>query len=125
MLDECGFVSCQNGSYRFVVAEYEARRNLVFDALNSMPGVVLRRPEGAFYLCARLPVDDANGFAEFLLRDFAVDNETVMLAPADGFYATPGAGRHEVRIAYVLNLAELGRAMNVIREALAAYPGTG
>ncbi len=107
-----------------VVAEYETRRNLVFDALDAMPGVLVRRPEGAFYLCAKLPVDDAQKFAEFLLRDFSVDNETVMLAPADGFYATPGAGVDEARIAYVLNTDELARAMNVIRAALEAYPGS-
>ena len=108
-----------------VIAEYEARRNLVFEALNSMPGVVVRRPEGAFYICAKLPVDDTQRFAEFLLEEFAVDNETVMVAPADGFYVTPGAGRDEVRIAYVLSLSELERAMNVVREALASYPGAG
>jgi aspartate aminotransferase len=113
------------GDYmRGVVREYEARRNLVFEALDAMPGVLVKRPEGAFYVCAKLPIDDAQSFAEFLLRDFEVDNETVMLAPADGFYATPGAGRDEVRIAYVLNTAELGRAMAVLRAALEAYPGT-
>jgi len=105
-----------------VVTEYEARRNLVVESLGAIPGVLVPRPEGAFYLCARLPVDDANRFAEFLLKDFSVNNETVMVAPADGFYATEGAGRDEVRIAYVLNQDELGRAMNVIREALQAYP---
>lgn len=104
-----------------VIAEYEARRNLVVESLSSIPGVLVPKPEGAFYLCAKLPVDDANRFAEFLLKDFAVDNETVMVAPADGFYASEGAGRDEVRIAYVLNLEELGRAMNVLREALPAY----
>ncbi|NIM01334.1 MAG: aminotransferase class I/II-fold pyridoxal phosphate-dependent enzyme [Acidobacteria bacterium] len=107
-----------------VVTEYERRRNLVFEALDAMPGVLVRRPQGAFYMCAKLPVDDAQKFAEFLLRDFEVDNETVMLAPADGFYATPGAGVDEARIAYVLNTDELARAMNVIRAALEAYPGT-
>ncbi len=107
-----------------VVAEYEKRRNLVFDALDAIPGVLVKRPEGAFYLCAKLPIDDGQKFAEFLLQEFAIDNETVMLAPADGFYATPGAGRDEVRIAYVLNTAELARAMEIIRAALEAYPGT-
>jgi aspartate aminotransferase len=85
--------------------------------------VVVRKPEGAFYVCARLPVDDSNAFAEFLLRDFALDGETVMLAPADGFYATPGLGRDEVRIAYVLEERKLRRAMEVLAAALAAYPG--
>lgn len=108
---------------REVIAEYERRRNLVFDELGKMPGVTVRRPEGAFYLCARLPVDDAQRFAEFLLRDFTLDGRTVMLAPADGFYATPGLGRDEVRIAYVLNERDLAVAMRVVSQALEAYPG--
>ena len=107
-----------------VVAEYEKRRDLVFAAFDAMPGVLVKRPEGAFYLCAKLPIDDTQKFAEFMLRDFAIGNETVMVAPADGFYATAGAGRDEVRIAYVLNTTELARAMDIIGAALAAYPGT-
>jgi aspartate aminotransferase len=106
-----------------VIAEYEKRRDVVVEALESIPGVLARKPEGAFYLCARLPVDDANGFAEFLVRDFDVNGETVMIAPADGFYATPGLGRDEVRIAYVLEEAKLRRAMTIFAAALAAYPG--
>jgi aspartate aminotransferase len=106
-----------------VIGEYERRRNLVFTELSQMPGVVVRRPEGAFYMCPRLPVDDAQSFCEFLLRDFSVDGETVMLAPADGFYATPGLGRDEARIAYVLREEDLARAMRIIGEALEAYPG--
>jgi aspartate aminotransferase len=106
-----------------VIAEYQRRRDVVYDALAGLPGIVVRKPEGAFYICARLPVDDANAFAEFLLRDFALDGETVMLAPLDGFYATPGLGRDEVRIAYVLEEAKLARAMRILTSALAAYPG--
>ena len=106
-----------------VIAEYQRRRDVVVDALAAVPGVVVRRPEGAFYVCARLPVDDANAFAEFLLRDFELNGETVMVAPADGFYATPGLGRDEVRIAYVLEEPKLKRAMQVFSAALAAYPG--
>ncbi len=105
-----------------VIAEYERRRDVVYEALTAIPGVLVRRPEGAFYVCARLPVDDANAFAEFLLRDFELDGETVMIAPADGFYATPGLGRDEVRIAYVLEEAKLRRAMELVTAALAAYP---
>ncbi len=112
------------GDYiRGVIAEYERRRDLVYDALTSMPGVALRRPEGAFYVCARLPVDDAASFAEFLLRDFEHHGETVMIAPADGFYATPGLGRREARLAYVLNVDDLGRAMAAFGAALSRYPG--
>jgi aspartate aminotransferase len=105
-----------------VIAEYERRRNLVFDELSGIPGVMVRRPEGAFYMCPRIPVDDAQSFCEFLLRDFSLDGETVMLAPADGFYATPGLGRDEVRIAYVLREEDLAKSMRVIGAALEAYP---
>jgi aspartate aminotransferase len=106
-----------------VVATYEKRRDVVFAALTAIPGVFCLKPEGAFYLCARLPVDDANRFAEFLIRDFALDGETVMIAPADGFYATPGLGGAEVRIAYVLEEDKLRRAMTILERALAVYPG--
>jgi aspartate aminotransferase len=106
-----------------VIAEYEKRRDVVFEALEAVPGVLVRKPEGAFYLCARLPIDDANAFAEFLVRDFDVDGQTVTIAPADGFYATPGLGRDEVRIAYVLEEAKLRRAMEIFAKALAVYPG--
>jgi len=106
-----------------VIAEYEKRRDVVFAALDAIPGVLVRKPEGAFYMCARLPVDDANAFAEFLVRDFDLDGETVTIAPADGFYATPGLGRDEVRIAYVLDEKRLRRAMTIFAKALAVYPG--
>jgi aspartate aminotransferase len=106
-----------------VVATYEKRRDVVFAALQAIPGVFCLKPEGAFYLCVRLPVDDANGFAEFLVRDFELDGETVTIAPADGFYATPGLGRSEARIAYVLEEEKLRRAMTILEKALAAYPG--
>lgn len=108
---------------RDVIEEYQRRRDLVYEKLSGTPGVTVRRPEGAFYLCARLPIDDANRFAEFLLRDYAVDGETVMVAPADGFYATPGLGRDEIRIAYVLDRERLEKAMEIVTGALAAYPG--
>jgi aspartate aminotransferase len=106
-----------------VISEYERRRDTVHSSLGRIPGVLVRKPEGAFYLCARLPVDDANAFAEFLVRDFDLDGETVTIAPADGFYATPGLGRDEVRIAYVLEESKLRRAMTILAEALAVYPG--
>jgi aspartate aminotransferase len=106
-----------------VIAEYQKRRDVVFESLAPVPGVVVKKPEGAFYVCAKLPVDDSNRFAEWLLTEFAVDGETVMLAPADGFYATPGLGRDEVRIAYVLEEKKLRRAMAIFAAALAAYPG--
>lgn len=106
-----------------VIRDYQRRRDVVYEALTAAPGVTVRKPEGAFYLCAKLPIDDAERFAIFMLQDFAVDGETVMVAPADGFYATPGLGRDEVRIAYVLEEAKLARAMAVFGAALKAYPG--
>jgi aspartate aminotransferase len=106
-----------------VIRDYQRRRDVVYEALSAAPGVTVRKPEGAFYLCAKLPIDDAERFAIFMLQDFAVDGETVMVAPADGFYATPGLGRDEVRIAYVLEEAKLSRAMAIFGSALEAYPG--
>ena len=108
---------------REVIAEYQLRRDVVYKYLKEMPGVTLRRPEGAFYVCAKLPVDDAAAFSEFMLRDFALDGETVMVAPADGFYATPGLGLDEVRIAYVLDRDRLARSMRIFAAALEAFPG--
>lgn len=106
-----------------VVAEYQRRRDVVYESLARVPGVTLKRPEGAFYLCVKLPVDDAERFAIFLLRDFHAGGETVMVAPADGFYATPGLGKNEIRIAYVLEEPKLARAMSILEQALGAYPG--
>lgn len=111
------------GYMRDVIEEYEKRRDVVFASLTAMPGVYVRKPEGAFYVCARLPVDDANAFAEFLVRDFDLDGDTVTVAAADGFYATPGLGVREVRIAYVLEESKLRRAMAIFAAGLSAYPG--
>ena len=108
---------------RDVREEYRLRRDVVYDALCGIDGVTVRRPEGAFYMCPKLPIDDAQSFCEFLLRDFEVGGETVMLAPADGFYATPGLGKDEARIAYVLERGALARAMDILARALRAYPG--
>ena len=108
---------------RDVIAEYQRRRDVVYVALSEVAGVTVRRPEGAFYLCARLPVDDAQRFAEYLLSEFDRDGETVMVAPADGFYATPGLGTDEVRIAYVLEEEALQKAMAILTAALEHYPG--
>jgi aspartate aminotransferase len=104
-----------------VVAEYEKRRDVLYEGLTKIPGVFLRKPEGAFYFVARLPVDDAEDFTRFLLSDFSQDGHTVMLSPAAGFYVTPGRGRNEVRIAYVLRGADLERAVSVLAAGLVAY----
>ena len=105
---------------RNVIAEYQHRRDVLYEGLLSIPGVFLRKPEGAFYCVARLPVDDAEKFAAWLLRDFSHDNATVMVAPANGFYASP-LGANEVRIAYVLNEAELRKSIELLRIALPRY----
>ena len=101
--------------------EYVERRKCLVDGLNRIPGVYSPIPIGAFYTVARLPVDDAEDFCAWCLRDFQYENETVMMAPANGFYSTPGKGKDEVRIAYVLNKADLQRALVVLEKALEAY----
>lgn len=106
-----------------VYAEYNARREAVFQALSNMPGVVGQKPPGAFYTIVKLPVDNADKFCIWLLEEFADNNETIMLAPAAGFYATPGLGEDEVRIAFVLNVAAMQRSMEILDKALQAYPG--
>jgi aspartate aminotransferase len=103
--------------------EYKRRRDLLHDMLNAIPGVFSRKPEGAFYTMARLPVKDAEAFASWLLTDFQKDGCTVMVAPGAGFYASPGLGHDEVRIAYVLKLADIKHSMEIFRDALAAFPG--
>ena len=104
-------------------AEYQARRDLLVSRLNGMPGVFCPKPGGAFYAIARLPIDDSDVFCQWLLESFSHEGETVMLAPATGFYATPGLGKNEVRLAYVLNLQSIARAMDCLEAALKVYPG--
>ena len=103
--------------------EYVERRKCLIDGLNRIPGVYSPIPMGAFYTVARLPVDDSEKFCAWCLREFNYEGETVMMAPASGFYTTPGAGRNEVRIAYVLKKDDLQRALVVLQKALEVYPG--
>ncbi len=107
-----------------VVDEYVARRNIMVDGLNAIPGVFCPKPKGAFYCVARFPVDDAEKFCQWLLESFSFEGQTVMMAPANGFYSTPGAGKNEARIAYVLNQDALRKAVDCLRVALEEYPGT-
>jgi aspartate aminotransferase len=107
--------------YRGVVAEYQRRRDTLHEGLSKIPGVFLRRPEGAFYFVARLPVADSDDFAAWLLADYSLDGKTVMVAPASGFYVTPGLGKDEVRIAYVLKEDDLREAVRILAEALPVY----
>lgn len=103
------------------IAEYRRRRDVIVNGLNSIHGVSCPMPDGAFYLVADLPVDDAERFCIFLLSEFDLDGETVMLAPAEGFYASPGKGRNQVRVAYVLGVERLQRCLAIIAAGLQAY----
>ncbi len=111
--------------YEGVRREYQKRRDVIYEELLKLPEVFLRKPEGAFYVVARLPVKDADAFARFLLEEFSFEGATVMVAPAAGFYATPGLGANEVRMAYVLNCDDLRQAIRVLGEGLKAYSKRG
>src|SRR5687768_6164849 len=104
-------------------AEYLARRDFLVKRLNKMPGVFCPNPGGAFYAIAKLPIDDCDKFCQWLLESFSYNDQTVMLAPATGFYGTPGLGKNEVRLAYVLNLDALNASMDCLEKALEEYPG--
>jgi aspartate aminotransferase len=104
--------------------EYDKRRHVLYEGLKNISGVVIPKPEGAFYTIVGLPVTDAEHFCQWLLTDFRDNNETVMIAPAAGFYATPGKGKNEVRIAYVLNTTKLTRCIEILDKALRAYAKT-
>ncbi len=101
--------------------EYQKRRDAMFSALEKMEGVTIKKPQGAFYIFAKLPVEDADEFAQWLLRDFSVDGETVMVAPGNGFYGTEGLGKNEVRLAYVLNVESINRAMAIFEKGLKEF----
>ena len=103
-------------------AEYKLRRNLLVKRLNNMEGVFCPNPGGAFYVMAKLPIDDCDKFCQWLLEDFSHEGATVMLAPASGFYSTKGLGKNEVRLAYVLNAEDINKAMDCLEEALKKYP---
>lgn len=109
--------------FRQVYDEYVARRNFMVNALNAMPGVYSPMPKGAFYTQVRLPLHDADAFALWLLEEFEYQGQTVMIAPASGFYATPGLGKDEARLAYVLKIEDLRAAMETLAVALKRYTG--
>ncbi len=126
-LDQEGVVSAYRRTpqsyFNAVRTEYMARRDLIVELLSKIPGVVCPKIDGAFYALVRLPVDDADKFCEWMLTSFELNGETVQMAPASGFYATPGLGKDEVRIAYVLEKDKLTAAIRCIGAALAKYPG--
>lgn len=117
--------SLQSGEdyLRDVYDEYVERRKFLIDSINRIPGVYSPIPMGAFYTVAQLPVDDSEKFCAWCLTDFSYENQTIMMAPASGFYMTPGMGHNEVRLAYVLKKDDLAQAVNVLARALEAYPG--
>jgi aspartate aminotransferase len=106
-----------------VSAEYVSRRDLLVEGLNKIDGVICPKPKGAFYVIAQLPVNDSDKFAQWLLEDFDLNGETIMVAPAAGFYSSPNTGINQIRIAYVLNKKLLQNAINCLEEALKVYPG--
>jgi len=103
--------------------EYDARRKVVYESINAMEGAKCPLPKGAFYVVAKLPIDDSDKFCQWLLEDFEYENQTLMLAPASGFYSTPGKGKDEVRISYVLKVENMKKSMKCLAEALKVYPG--
>jgi aspartate aminotransferase len=118
-----GALDTPKSYFEEVKKEYIARRDFVIETINKIPGVFCPKPSGAFYCIAKLPIDNADRFCQWLLEEFNYNKETVMLAPATGFYSTPGAGTDEVRIAYILNRNDLKNALMCLEEALKVYPG--
>ena len=104
-----------------LISEYEARRDLAYNALLQIPDIVCVKPQGAFYILATLPVDNVEEFVTWMLDEFSIDGATMMGAPGDGFYATPGLGLNEMRLAYVLNHEDLSKAMHILTEGIEAY----
>jgi len=116
-------INTPDSYFKKVLEEYHARRNIVVESINKMAGCFCPEPGGAFYAVARLPIDNSDKFCQWLLEDFSFEGQTVMLAPATGFYSTKGRGLDEVRISYVLNVNDLKSAMKCLEEALKIYPG--
>ena len=124
MLEQLAVIPLLNNSQKYtkkIVADYKKRRDIVFEALNKIPGVVCLKPKGALYVVVKLPIKDSNHFTKWLLTEFSSEGKTVMIAPASGFYATKGLGNDEVRIAFVLSSAKLKEAMSIFRLGLIEY----
>ncbi len=111
--------------FKKMIGEYKRRRDVAYEGLMKIPGTICVNPGGAFYIMAQLPIDNAEQFASFMLTDFSHDNKTVMVAPGPGFYATPGKGQNECRIAYVLKSEDLHDAMDILRRGIEAYNSKG
>ena len=123
-LDQVGAAALYNEGPEYFAAvkeEYRRRRDTAYEMLMQIPGVVCRKPEGAFYLMAKLPVDSTDAFQMWLLEEFSASGDTVMITPGEGFYTTPGKGIDEARLAYVIEHDDLVRAMRVLAEGIEAY----
>ncbi|MBT3169376.1 MAG: pyridoxal phosphate-dependent aminotransferase [Candidatus Cloacimonetes bacterium] len=107
--------------FKTIIAEYDKRRNVVFEELQKVDDIICIKPTGAFYIIAKLPIENADDFAKWMLEEYSLNGETVMFAPAAGFYATPNVGKNEVRFAYILNENDLRKAMHIFREGLKTY----
>ena len=114
-------VDIEDAYFIDVLKEYDKRRNIVYNEVHKIEGIVCVKPQGAFYMIVKLPIEDAEDFAQWMLEEFSDNNETVMFAPAEGFYATPKMGRDEVRLAYILNEDDLKRAIQLFRKGLKEY----
>lgn len=121
MIGAAALVNTAKEYFQEVHHEYQKRRDIVYNALKNIPGVVCEKPMGAFYVVAKLPLDDAEDFAKWMLTDFNINNATTMVAPAAGFYATPGLGKDEVRLAYILKEEDLVAAMDILAKGIEAY----
>jgi aspartate aminotransferase len=113
--------SIEPNFFEHTAAEYRARRDITLEGLRNIPGAFCKTPKGAFYIMATLPVDDVENLAKWLLTDFNYEGQTVMITPGTGFYATPGLGKHEARIAYVIVQDKLRSAMEVLKKGIEAY----
>ena len=116
-------VDTPSSYFEAVQTEYTARRDALVSGLNAIKGVFCPNPGGAFYVVAKLPIDHADRFCQWMLEEFSYEGQTVMMAPATGFYSTANAGENEVRLAYVLNIEELSAALVCLEKGLQAYPG--
>ena len=116
-------LDCPQSYYDDIVSEYQGRRDVCIEGINSIEGASCPIPKGAFYIVAKLPIDDSERFCKWMLTDFNYNGKTVMMAPASGFYSTEGRGNHEVRISYCLKKDDLKEAMFILKKALDAYPG--
>ncbi|TYB95747.1 MAG: pyridoxal phosphate-dependent aminotransferase [Kosmotoga sp.] len=120
-LGTIGLLTLDDSYLEKIKNEYEKRRNVVYEELSKIDGVVMHKPQGAFYISVALPVDDAESFVKWMLTDFSLNGKTTMVAPLQGFYSTPGKGKNEVRIAYVLSIEKLRLACNILSEGIRAY----